>query len=599
MDTHLSIALHKKGNLMLIIGITAAKTRAGENLIDGAAALLIDGRMGCAIAEERISRIKHDSGSLASLNYVLNATNTRLSDVDLIVVSSCLEKPCVPSNQIVISSNGVTLSDLGVSPSKIAICDHHQSHALTAGILGNGKRLVIVGDGAGNAIGNETTESAEFTVMQPDGTITGVQRRQAYWRNRLMKQSQFIVTANSICKLHSDFAPMESTGMGDIYWYFTRLIGFGSYSNAGKTMGLAPFGRLIPGLRLFNLDDFTGEIHGLIPQGFLNPGMTASAFLGKHGIKVSERLKGEEVREIDRNLALLVQKEFERALLHQVNYWSTHTGIRDIGLAGGNALNSVANGVLADAGYDVYVPSAPGDTGQALGNAIHGAMLLGEKLDSASLTIPYTGRSYAFVPAEAERVGLKVVRMDQRQVVPNTARFLAGRYFVGWFQGGSEYGPRALGHRSILAAPFKKEDKDRLNADVKFREAFRPFGPSVPVEDATSWFDVKVPSPYMSFVAPVSASGLDAVTHIDGTARYHTVDAHTEPKYHSLLKAFGELTGCPVLLNTSFNLAGTPIVETPQDAIEVMKHSKLDLLILEDYLVYRDGVPVENFLLTP
>jgi carbamoyltransferase len=304
------------------------------------------------------------------------------------------------------------------------------------------------------------------------------------------------------------------------------------------------------------------------------------------------RAKG-EFNQREKNLAFKVQLETETAVLRLAQRLKKETGAKSLCLAGGVALNSVSNGLLQASGMfeNVFVQPAAADNGQAIGLAYYGH-LMSSPIPIKPMKHAFGGRSYsnADIKGLLDRCGVACRDVgEDEELAAEAARDLAGSKIVGWFQGGSELGPRALGHRSILADPRGAEMKETLNARVKFREAFRPFAPSVLAERADEIFDLHgKESPYMLIVAPVRprwAHVLPAVTHIDGTGRVQTVDRAVDPLYHALVSRFGELTGVPVVLNTSFNIRGMPIVETPLDALQCFLGTGLDVLYLGRYRV--------------
>jgi carbamoyltransferase len=272
------------------------------------------------------------------------------------------------------------------------------------------------------------------------------------------------------------------------------------------------------------------------------------------------------------------------------------TGLEDLCLGGGVALNGVANArILRESGFrNLYVPSAPGDAGCALGAALHADRLHFGRPHRAVPDHPYWGPEVD--PAELSRIagedGFDTARLSEAELLRRIADELARGRIVGWMQGPSELGPRALGNRSILAAPHDAAMRDRLNRSIKYREEFRPFAPAVPLEHADRYFDLPPGGArlarYMSGVFPVRPEWRDklaAVTHVDGTARVQTVERTMAPRFHALLEAYGARTGIPVLLNTSFNLAGEPIVNLAVEGYSTFRRSGIDLLVAGDALV--------------
>ncbi len=347
-------------------------------------------------------------------------------------------------------------------------------------------------------------------------------------------------------------------------------------SEDGKTMGLAPYGdeRFI---------DAVASLVELLPGGAvkINAIEVTRAF---------ERLAKGGAFEDRAALARAAQEVLERSLLHCANALHARTGSKNLCIAGGVGLNSVANGrILRETPFErVFVVPAAGDNGISLGCAYYGLEHFGGAAlgEQPGINGAYLGPEYGddLVVAALEEAAMDVETPDD--LPGRVAELLADGKVVAWFDGGSEFGPRALGHRSIFSAPFPASVRDHLNENVKFREWFRPYAPIVPVERAAEFFDISQPSPYMLIVADVrQPERMPAITHVDGTARLQTLDRPDNPAVYDTLRAFDALTGCPVLLNTSFNVAGQPIVETPQDALRAFASMRLDYLVMSGRLV--------------
>jgi carbamoyltransferase len=382
--------------------------------------------------------------------------------------------------------------------------------------------------------------------------------------------------------------------LGMLYGAMTEFLGFKFANGEGKVMGLAPYGdpeRFYPLMR--SLVDLRED------GGFRFDLSHFEYHVGGYGRWMSKKFEAEvgppreresEIRDRDKDLAAALQKVTEEVGLHMARYLHRVTGEDKLCLAGGVALNSVMNGrVLTEGPYeDLFIQPASNDAGTALG----AALLLdvptrGER--RFRMSHPYWGPSYA--PEEVEAVlpgaaGITWERLENPH--ERAAKLLADGQIVGWFQGRMEIGPRALGNRSILADPRRAEMKDILNSKVKHRESFRPFAPSVLEEDVGDYFECSAPSPYMILVygvRPEKRSIVPAITHVDGTGRVQTVSRQANPRYWGLINEFRRLTGVPVILNTSFNVRGQPIVCSPQDALETFLATQMDALFLGDYLV--------------
>nr|MBA3672675.1 hypothetical protein [Gemmatimonadaceae bacterium] len=412
--------------------------------------------------------------------------------------------------------------------------------------------------------------------------------------------------------------------LGLLYSAVTYHCGFRVNSGEHKLMGLAPYGspRFLPVLLdevvllrddgSFTLDQrFFDYVGGLT--------MTNTRFSARFGGPPRAPESPITTRELD--LARSVQALCEEIVLRMARTAHRVTGLDAICIAGGVALNAVANGRLQREGLfrHVWVQPAAGDAGGALGAALLAAhryfdapreIAGGDTMRGARL-----GPSFAPDACEAELAALGAVvhRLEEAPLLDRTAALLAAGQVIGWFDGPMEFGPRALGGRSILADPRDPAMQRRLNMRIKFREDFRPFAPSVLAERASQWFDLTDDSPYMLVVSPVSQarrvtppasapteglaqldvarSTIPAVTHVDGTARVQTVARETAPRFHALLQAFERLTGCPMLVNTSFNVRGEPIVCTPSDAYACFMRTDIDALVVYPFLVLRAEQP--------
>lgn len=456
------------------------------------------------------------------------------------------------------------------------IINHHLAHAYSSFCASGFERAaVLVADNSGSILDGtytgttRTVETISLFDAGPDG-ISLVHRVEGEHLLDARTESDFFqpgATTNSL----GHFYRSASLALG---FKYQGPDGTHPFSEDGKTMGLAPYGddRYI---------DHIGELIDLLPDGgikipaSIEPVLELCLGRGNHTDRAA--------------LAFAVQHHLERALLHIATHLRERTGHENLCIAGGVGLNSVANGLLQRAsGFKrVYVVPAPSDDGISLGCAYWGLHnLFGVSMkDIPSLATSYLGPEQE--PGAADRAlkryGLAAEACDTTRKV---AEELSRGAFVGWYQGRSEFGPRALGHRTILARPFPAATRDVLNHEIKRREWFRPYGPMVPLELAQDWFDFDGESLYMSFVAPVRRPAeISAGTHVDGTARLQTVRREANPAIHALLHEFGSLTGVPVLINTSFNTAGEPIVETPEEAIDTAIRMGLDLLVLDSRVV--------------
>jgi carbamoyltransferase len=395
----------------------------------------------------------------------------------------------------------------------------------------------------------------------------------------------------------------EQGSLGILYSVFTLYLGFEVMMDEYKVMGLAPYGD--PGRyrtqmrRVIKLGDGGLYEIPLLAQNAPEEWETHRGALRGLGELFGERREpGGPVDDRHRDVAAAVQGGLEAAIFHVLEHFQQATGARRLCMAGGTALNCTVNGLIADRGMfdDMFVQPAAADDGSALGAALHVHRSFGRGEQRTRMKMPYWGPDLtedAIEAALAARQDVTARRYDDfDELVRVAAERLAAGEVVAWAQGRLEFGPRALGNRSILGDPRDARMRDHINELIKQREEFRPFAPAVVSESASEYFEIAEGKeryyPHMLFVAqtrPEHRDQLGAVTHVDGSARLQTVDKQENPRFWALLKQFEELTGLPVLLNTSFNLKGQPIVKDPAVALETFVVSNLDALVIGDYLV--------------
>lgn len=549
--------------MTLVIGINAAH--------DASACLLRDGNVVCAITEERLRRAKYVEGyPHLAVAYCLAAGGlTGLHELDAIVL-----------NQYSTQNFGDQLRHLDVigDAQVIDFPSHHLLHAyyaLSASSFGPGADILIV-DGSGYSYGchqraqsPELGDRPEFDDMEEALSVYRVDETR---RPRVIRKDW--------AQWHGEEPFYRFASLGHMYSAASNYI-FGHWRHAGKTMGLAAYGdargfprRIVDLQPEGRVELDTTWVYDLPPRSALPPEQDPTCLA----------------------LAARVQAELEEALLHIVRHLVAQ-GTRQLALSGGVGLNSVTNGrIVRETGVDAYfVTPAAGDAGVAIGAALLGhARTAGSGAPSWQRYHDYLGTTYP--KAEIESVLTRhedaVSWTAPRGAAPvkSAARELAAGQVVAWFEGASEFGPRALGHRSILSDPRRADMKDRLNTLVKFREAFRPYAACILAEHANVHFDMPVDDEFMLVVAPARASEdgsfpFPAVTHVDGTCRLQTVSADSPDTLRRLLEEFYAQTGCPLLLNTSLNIRGEPIVETPQQALECFLGSNIDVMYLSGYRV--------------
>ena len=392
-----------------------------------------------------------------------------------------------------------------------------------------------------------------------------------------------------------DFFPFS---LGVVYEEATRFCGFRGNYDEGKTMGLAPlgnpetFGKIVEKLFWVNDDMSIGIDLSYFDARYYSFSV-GKKFRETFGEPRETKTAKFEQRHLD--VAAAFQKHLEECMLKMARLLHERTQEDYLVIAGGVTLNSVANGRLVrESGFkDLYVMPAAGDNGTAIGAAFY---VYNSVLGQPRIYIhdnPFVGTEYANYDIQKllDEFKLKYHYVPDGELEATTAKLLHGGNIVGWFQGRMEIGPRALGNRSILANPTLPDMKDKINAQVKHREAFRPFAPACPIEDTPRFFEQNVADPFMLKVCrvlPDKQAVIPAVTHVDGTARLQTVHRETNPRFHQLLKEFEKLSGVPVLLNTSFNVMGEPIVESPVDALRCFFTTGLDYLILGNYVVGKE-----------
>jgi carbamoyltransferase len=552
---------------------------------DASAALVIDGRLKTAIARDRITRRKHDGRKFGNKiigmdlpsEYCLAENGLKLGDVDLIVWNQ-VDHLSAKLLTIQLALEGAqTFSGI-----PLLVLPHHFAHSCAAFYLSPySEAAVLVADGSGGSLDGVTRECAgpEADALRRGETI--VQLLGEPPENIRELESFYHFDGKDWRTLRKIVG--DDDGIGARYGAVTSLL-FGNLLDAGKTMGLAPYG--------------TSEKAPL----FMEPRGTDKmrAYQGIHGPvweSLKQQMKAWRNSEstlnyedaIPSNFSASIQRQTEDAMLAHARWLRAATGSRNLCIAGGVALNCVANSYIArEAGFDdLFVPPAPGDDGIAVGCALYGAAANGE-LGRENCTA-FFGRSYSHSPDEIKDLGLVPIA-PEISLPEYMAAKIADGAVVGWYQGGAEMGPRALGHRSFLADPRRAEMRDHLNRVVKKREMFRPFAPVVLEEAVLEYFEEFHPSYFMSFVSAVRKEKraiVPAITHVDGTSRYQVLRKADNPQLYELVSAFAKLTGVPLLLNTSFNRAGEPIVETPVEAVRCMLAASAEYLVLDGIIYAR------------
>lgn len=570
-----------------------------------AACLVADGRIVVAIQRERLTRVKNDGraravGSDEAACYCLEYAGIDIDDVANIVYNVALgdgDPVSVRRDPFVAPSDRYPQSLLFEFPdSRRRLIPHHSAHAY-AGVALSGweDAAVMVVDGCGlyHPSGEETATTV-YVGGTPAASVSLYEHASFY-----------ILRDGNLHCIAKCFWPPGLYGAGEAFERASEAVFGEGLEGCGKLMGLAPFGDATR----YESDVITPSAgEPLLWVG--DPAAIAEFRTRRAGAPGPIGRSGRP--QIEEDFAARVQLGMERALVAQALWLYKETESRRLIMSGGVALNSVANTVLLDKTPFVeafFVPAA-NDGGIAIGCAYRAYMDRpgGGRRTWTTPHHDFLGRSYsdaeiAAAVARYAQSGLIDVRETTADaLVTEAARVLAAGRIVAWFQGGSEFGPRALGHRSILAAATDPTMKDRLNALVKHRESFRPFAPAVTEEDAAKYFEVDGSSPYMLRVVDVRIEYQDvlpAVTHVDGTARVQTVSCNTQPLLHALIVAVGEKTGIPVILNTSFNVAGEPIVEDPNDALRCLLVTGIDVLCIGNLWIEPRSLGAEAAELVP
>tara|TARA_B100001093_G_scaffold79834_1_gene71129 strand:+ start:3223 stop:5067 length:1845 start_codon:yes stop_codon:yes gene_type:complete len=585
---------------------------------DSAAAIILDGQIIAAAQEERFSRKKHDPGFPSkAINYVLEESQLTLNQVDYIVF---FEKPFLKFERLLetylamapfgfkqfslsmpiwlkeklfqkkfIFDKLVELDESFNDIKKLKFSEHHLSHASSAFYPSPFNEAVILTlDGVG--------EWATTTVAIGKGNNI-----------EIVKEIHFP---------HS---------IGLLYSAFTYYTGFKVNSGEYKVMGLAPYGKPKYKDKILNeLMDLKEDGSFRLNMSYFNYAtgltMTNNRFSDLFGQPVRNPKK-DLLTQFHMDIAASVQAATEEIILRITNFMSKEFGIKNLCLAGGVALNCVVNGkILKDKNFkNIWIQPAAGDAGGSLGAALaYWHQDLNESRnkkinDKDQMKGSYLGPKFEnnLIEEKLNFLDAKFEKFNEENLIKIIAKELSNGKTAGWFQGRMEFGPRALGGRSILADPRSEKMQKDLNLKVKFRESFRPFAPSVLSEEVSNWFDLDRESPYMLLVAEVKKnmqvkmneenkklfgieklnikrSSIPAVTHIDYSSRIQTVHKETNPKYYNLLKEFKKITDCPVLVNTSFNVRGEPIVCSVEDAFNCFMGTNLDILVIEDFILYKD-----------
>lgn len=563
---------------------------------DSSACLMKDGKVLVALEEERIRRIKHWAGlPTEAIRYCLKDAGITIEQVDHITISrdpkaNALKKVVhtlknrvspkaildrLTNSRKIGSLKSQLAEGLGVEESAIRAeihnIEHHRSHLASSFFVSPFEEAALLSiDGFG------------------DFSSTMIGRG---------KGNQ-IEVFGEVNYPHS---------IGVFYTAFTQYLGFPHYGDEYKVMGLAPYGQPVymdlvrqvirptsDGLFELNLEFFTHHKKG-INMSWEGGEPHIGPVFGEKFITVfgPSRSKTDELTQAHKDLAASVQRVTEELIFSILEHLHKKTGLQEVCLAGGVAQNSVANGkILRNTSFQkLYVPPAGHDAGTSIGSALYlyHHILKKERMESMQSGSLGSHFSEDEIETYLKTQPVTYRRLTDAELYDEVTSCIIDGGVVGWFQGRAEFGPRALGHRSILADPRRADAKDILNLKIKRRESFRPFAPSILSEEAPHFFEGSDDVPFMEKVYPIKAekrSLIPAVTHVDGSGRLQTVSAASEPRYHALIHAFFVKTGVPILLNTSFN-ENEPIVNSPANALDCFLRTKMDMLVLENFVVSR------------
>ena len=549
-----------------VLGISASH--------NGAVCLLHGDQIVVAVQEERLSRCKrhriYGKGPSLAAGYCLSYAGIDPSDLDLVVL--CVQGRL--SDEI----HDIRLDPfLNVRSHNVPVLTipHHYGHALSAfATSGFDESAILIVDGAGSPATDFTAEEKKILNGHADDGWETISLYYASGTN-ITPLEKHVVDRGSWLMMYDGEMPSFGS-LGGMFSAAAQQI-FGEASEAGKVMGLAGYGKPeFPSRDFFEIEAGVFRFKDTVPLQF------------RHDARWPKCAPKYEA------LAASVQAALETALLYLVQHLGELCRSRNLCYAGGVALNSVANErLIRESGYEnVYVMPAAEDSGAAVGAAYHGLWQLTGHNSRWRLSHDALGRSYsATETTDAVDKVPQVHSVESQDVVADAVELLCAGKIIGWFDGGSELGPRALGQRSILCDPRSPDAKATLNRRVKMREAFRPFAPAVLLEEAPRWFEFGAAAPESPFMLRVcevkeeKKAQVPAIMHVDGTGRLQTLTREANGRFYELVKQFYERTGVPMLLNTSFNRMGQPIVETPADAIACLLNTGLDCCVFEDRIV--------------
>lgn len=539
---------------------------------DRGAAIVKDGVLIGAIAQERVDRKKHSPSFLVpfmAIDHLLKYLDIDFEEIDIVGISST----AIDANNLVELYKKELQAYYKTNNFEMIPVTHHQSHAFATYFTSNFEEAVIlVADGGGEIVGN-LEESESIFEFKNNVMVCKEQRLQSQFVHALSRPQNFLYPF-----MNNSFFD-EKISIGKKYEQITRLIGFG-WGEEGKTMGLASYGKYKyrKTCNTLNSIDFNlnfVDIIDLIEKDYQSSGKRFFQFITDNRADIANS----------------IQRYAEEQVLAIIKYVINKYKTKNICLSGGLFLNCPINHKILESfdGVKIHICPASGDDGQAIGNAFAAYSEIGD-IKNTSKVLPYLGIEYSDneILNAIKKKGQSYKYFNNEELAKYVAQSIHSNKIVGFFHGRSEIGPRALCHRSILANPCWDGMKDYLNEQVKHREPFRPFAPVVVSDNQFEIFELKQESPYMLLAAPVKENfkwRIPSVTHVDGSARVQSVSQEKDPLVFNILKEFEKISGVPVILNTSFNDNGEPIVESPEDAINTFLNTNIDILILENFVV--------------
>ena len=543
---------------------------------DRGACLIKDGKIIASLAQERLDRIKHSQSTVIpfdAIDAILKYCELDVKDIS-----------CIGLSHVAIEGSAVLdlykkefFDHYKCSYVPFYFVSHHDAHAYAVYFSsGFDESLVLVSDGGGDFIDGK--QESETMYIAKNGTLTKVSRRLQNIAVRHMKDP-----INHLLPFMPAYVQKLEMSLARKYSQITHLLGFKS-GEEGKTMGLASYGKPLidyADLSYKNLD-FSLTYGDMIQEIFALQNLSGKSFK-------------DFMNEKSADVASTVQTYTEQALISIIKSFLAKYPCKKLCLSGGIFLNCLTNHkILEQCDIDnIFILPASGDDGQALGSAYYAYVQQYGGNQPFEISLPYLGLSYTDeeILGMINAKGLKFQKYDDHSLAEQIATYIKENKIIGFHRGRTEIGPRALCHRSILANPSNPEMKDILNQRVKHREEFRPFAPTVTVEEQFKYFDLKCSSDYMLLATTVKEKyrvALASITHVDSTARIQAVSKEQEPFIHMLLEKVNNLTGYPILLNTSFNVAGEPIVETPLDALNTFLATNIDILVLSNYVINKE-----------